>query len=96
MRTILVVYSNDRLSKKEWQTMKRYAFNTESVVKVGHRFNVEGYDTPVQVVEIFPKAYRYVDTSSGELSNKRKPSTKQFEIREIKISGKKNGTRCYT
>jgi len=83
MKTILVIYTHTKLSKQDAQTMKRYSFNTISKVKVGDMLSIPRYTTPVQVVEILPKCYKYVDTSNGELSNTRKPSTMQYEIRVI-------------
>ena len=85
MKTILVIYTFERLSKKAARTSRRYSFNTEARVSVGDMFEAEEYATPMQVVEILPKTYRYVDTNSGELSNRRKASTKQFEIRTLEI-----------
>ena len=86
MKTILVVYTCEKLSKRDTQTMKRYSFNTKADVKIGDLVETKQYDTPLQVVEILDACYKYVDVNSGELSNKRKPSTKQFEIRELIIN----------
>lgn len=85
MKTILVVYSHDRLSKSEHQTLKRYAFNIDEPVKVGDRLKLEKYATPVQVVEILPKPLKYVNLHSGDMSNKRTASTQQVEIRTLRI-----------
>jgi hypothetical protein len=85
MKTILVVYSNIRLSKSEHQTLKRYAFNIDEPVKVGDRLKLEKYSTPVQVVEILPKPLKYVNLHSGAMSNKRTASTQQVEIRTLHI-----------
>lgn len=70
--------------------MKRYSFNTSARVKIGDRFRSDQYSTDMQVVDIFDTVYKYVDINSGELSNKRKASTKQYEIREVTIKDKKN------
>lgn len=85
LRTILVVYSNTRLTPKQTQTLCRYSFNTKDAVKVGTRFSSPDYQTAMQVVEVMAKTYRYVNTHTGDLSNTRAPSTKQYEIRVVEI-----------
>jgi CxxC motif-containing protein len=84
MKTILVVYTNKLLSKREYQTMKRYSFNTSSTVKIGDLIKLDMYTTPVQVVDILSTCFKYVDIFNGKLSNKKAASTCQYEIREIK------------
>lgn len=86
MKTIMVVYTDVKLTKSEAQTMKRYSFNTKSKVKVGDLFSLPAYTTAMQVVEVLDACYKYIDIGSGELSNKKKASTKQYEVREIEVS----------
>lgn len=83
MKTILVIYSHSRVTNKQAQGMKKYAFNVSFPVKVGDRFTSEDYTTPMQVVGICSKTYKYVDTHSGKLANKPFASTKNFELREL-------------
>lgn len=85
MKTILVVYTNVKLTKKETQTLKRYAFNVSQRVVVGDMFTGDDYSTDMQVVEVMKTCYKYVNTHTGNLSNKRTGSTKQFEIRNLHI-----------
>ena len=85
MKTVLVVYTSDKLSKKESQTLKRYCFNTRSAIKVGMMLETDLYTTPMQVVEIFPKSFKYVDLTSGVMSNRKAASTRQVEVREIRL-----------
>lgn len=85
MKTILVVYTHAKLTKKEYQTLKKYSFNTKSPVKVEDHLEVSSYDTPVQVVEVLQKPFKYVNIHTGNLSNKKENTTKQYEIREISI-----------
>lgn len=85
MKTILVVYSNIRLSKREHQTHKRYAFNIDEPVKVGDLLKLEKYSTPVQIIEIIAKPFKYINLYSGDMSNKRTASTQQVEIRTLRI-----------
>lgn len=65
--------------------MKQYAFNTEASMKVGDMFASDDYTTPMQVVEVLDKAFKYVNLADGKLSDKR-DSTRQFELRVLKIS----------
>ena len=86
MKTILVVYTEVKCSKKATQTMNRYAFNTKSSIKVGMLLEGDDYTTPMQVVDMYPVAYKYVDLISGELSIRKKASTKQVEIRQMHLT----------
>lgn len=86
MKTILVVYTAEKLTKKEHQTLKRYSFNTSCNIKVGDLLESEHYSTPMQVVEVLSKTYKYVNIKTGELSNKRQANTSQVEIRVLKLA----------
>jgi hypothetical protein len=90
MKTILVVYTFDKLTKKSVQGVKKYAFNVSFPVKVGDMFDSDDYSTPMQVVEVMKKTFKYVNTFSGDLSNKPFYSTKNFELRELVMSQSKN------
>lgn len=85
MKTILVIFSQEKLSKSEHQTMKRYSFNTKANLKVGDRLITEMYSTPIQVVEVLDKGYKYYNKGTGELSSKRVANSMQLEIREIRV-----------
>lgn len=88
MKTILVVYTNVRLDKKAYVSMKQYSFNTAAKLKVGDLVKSPDYDTAMQVVEVLPKAYKYVNLADGKLSDKR-DSTRQFEIRHLVLTDKR-------
>lgn len=84
MKTILVVYSNTPVSKAEAGRMKKYSFNTSAEVKVGDTIESPEYTTKLQVVKVLDQAFKYFNSSTGELSNEFKAST-QWEIRELVI-----------
>lgn len=65
--------------------MKRYSFNTKSHVKAGDLLDTDRYTTKMQVVEVLDKHYKYVNIGTGELHNKKAASTKNYEIRELRI-----------
>lgn len=90
MKTVLVIYTHEVLTKKEHQTLKRYAFNTRSKIKIGDHIELDLYDTPVQVVEVLPKVYKYYNHRTGDLSNKRVASSVQNELREFKVVNQRN------
>lgn len=83
-KTILVVYTNEKVTAKEAARMKRYAFNTIAPVKVGDMLQSPEYSTKMQVVKILEKAHKYYNASTGELSDKFN-STTQWEIRDFII-----------
>ena len=86
MKTILVVYTHEKLNKKESQALKRYSFNAADNIKVGMLLEAEEYETPMQVVKILPTCYKFVNLSTGELSNKTKVnSTRDVEIRVLRL-----------
>ncbi len=84
MKTIFVVYTPLPLSKKEAFSLKRYSFNTKSKVKVGDYFISPDYSTPMQVVEVLSRSFKYVDFASGELSNTL-TNTNQRPMKEIVV-----------
>lgn len=90
MKTIIVVYTDIKLSKADWQTMKRYSFNTRSKVRIGDMIEGDRYSTAMQVIEILDTTYKYVNVGTGELSNKKAANTKQYEIRELRVNDDKS------
>lgn len=83
MITILVAYSDTKLSKKAAQTVKRYAFNTELDLKVDDRFTSDDYSTAMQVVEVLPEPYNYINLATGELSVERTKAVNCVALREL-------------
>jgi hypothetical protein len=97
VKTILVIYTNDRLTEKEAASKKRYAFNCEDrKVKVGDFLKIEDYETPVQVVEVLSKCYSHVNLLNGDLKNEA-TSTRDFPLRELVFAfhKSKNVVYCY-
>ena len=84
MKTILVVYTNRQMSKKEIAGAKKYAFNTDSDLKVGEIISSQEYTTPMMVVKVLDESYQYFNFATGELTNKFN-STSQWEIRTLII-----------
>ena len=85
MKTIIVVYTNTKITKKaEIAKLKRYSFNTSSDVKEGDLISTSSYNTCIQVVKVLEKDHKYYNTSTGELSNEY-TSTTQWEIKELVI-----------
>lgn len=86
MKTILVVYSNCHVSKKDANKMKHYAFNTDSdnVPPVGSMLKSPDYDTNMVVIKVLPRSFKYYNMATGELSDDF-TSTAQREIRTMEI-----------
>jgi hypothetical protein len=85
MKTIFCIYSNTPVAASDINKFKKYCFNSEieaNGLKVGDRIASSAYNTPIQVVEILPVSYRYVNIATGELSDILN-STNQFEIRPL-------------
>jgi hypothetical protein len=72
------------MSKKEIAGAKKYAFNTDSDLKVGEIISSQEYTTPMMVVKVLDESYQYFNFATGELTNKFN-STSQWEIRTLII-----------
>ena len=81
MKTILVIYSNERVSSTK--DYKKYAFNTDSDVEVGDMLETNAYNTNLIVVRVLEEAFKYYD-ASGKLSNNFN-STRMDEIKTLKV-----------
>jgi len=82
MKTILVVYSNERVSDDT--KLKRYAFNTEADVEVGDVLKTNSYDTLLNVVRVLDEAFKYYNAATGKLSNTF-DSTKMYDIKKLNV-----------
>ncbi len=83
--TVLVVYTNTKLTDKaSIGRLKKYSFNTSSILKDGDMIETKEYDTKLQVVKVLDKDFKYFNRSTGELSNTFNSSS-QWEIRELKL-----------
>lgn len=85
MKTIFCIYSEKAVTITDISKFKKYSFNCEvedNGLKVGDRITTNAYNTPLQVVEILPTSFRYVNIATGELSDILN-STNQFEIRPL-------------
>ena len=85
MKTILVIYTNTKMANSGYT--KRYCFKTDNDVKLGDMLSSKAYDTPMQVVKILNKDYKYFNKVTGDMSNIYSNSN-QYEIRSIKILAK--------
>jgi hypothetical protein len=84
MKTILVIYSDVKLSNSAAFVKKKYPFLTASSLKVGDRLRSPDYSTDMQVVGFMPSA-KWVNKVTGELSNKH-TSTEQLPLRELRLT----------
>ena len=84
LKTIIVVYTATKLTQKEANNLKHYAFNTNDNLKVGDMISSKDYNTPMQVIKVLNKAYDFFNLSNGELSDEY-TSTAQRPIRKFII-----------
>lgn len=84
-KTIFVVYTNSTaVGVITNRNLKRYAFNTDSEVKVGDVVVSKDYDTRMIVVTVLGKSYKYYDRVTGALSDEI-TSTGMYEIKDMKV-----------
>jgi len=85
MKTLLVIYTNDRvLDSEKIAKTKKYSFNSESNLQVDDLIKSSKYDSLIQVTKVFDKSYKYYNVQTGEMSNEH-TSTLQYEIKELII-----------
>ena len=88
MKTIIVIYTNNRInSAKEVNSKPKYSFNTEAALKVGDIIKSSQYSSNMQVTAVLDKCYKYVNCKTGDLSMECN-STNCFAIRELIIQDK--------
>lgn len=84
MKTILVVYTNLKLTNKEIADNKliKYAFRTSEDVEVGDLIESKDYSKSMQVVDVIDTDYKFYNAQTGEL-RKEINSTKMYPIKTI-------------
>lgn len=84
MKTILVVYTNVKLTNKEIADNKltKYAFRTSGDVEVGDLIESKDYSKSMQVTDVIDADYKFYNTQTGELRNEIN-STKMYPIKTI-------------
>ena len=89
MKTVLGIYTHNKLSSKEALKKKKYAFNTDQDLKVNDLIESNEFSTPIQIVQVLDKSFNYVNIATGDLSHEI-TSTNQFPVREIIIRQEKS------
>lgn len=84
MKTILVVYTDQKLSVEQINNrkMQKYCFRTESEVEVGDVLKSKSYSTNMIVTDVVNPDYKYYNTQSGEMTNTIN-STKCYPIKTL-------------
>lgn len=94
MKTVLVIYTSRKITGKEIDSFKRYAFNTEADISVGDMIESEDYGNKMQVVKILNNSYKYYNKNTGELSDEF-TSSMQYDIKELKLETEKEENVVY-
>lgn len=84
MKTILVVYTNVKLTNKEIadNRLTKYAFRTSEDVEVGDLIESKDYSKSMQVVDVINTDYKFYNAQTGELRSEIN-STKMYPIKTI-------------
>lgn len=85
LKTIVVIYTDKIKSDAVIRNDKKYSFNTVSEVNVGDLIKSPNYTTPMQVVKILDKSYKYYHQVTGDFSNEY-TSSAQWDIRTLVIN----------
>jgi hypothetical protein len=70
MKTILVVYTDQKLSVEQINSrkMQKYCFRTENEVEVGDVLKFKGYTNNMVVTDVVDADYKYYNAQSGEMT----------------------------
>lgn len=84
MKTILVVYTDVRLTNKEIadNRLAKYAFRTSEDVEAGDLIESKDYRKSMQVTDVIDADYKFCNAQTGELRNEIN-STKMYPIKTI-------------
>ena len=71
MKTILVVYTNEKLTVEQINSrkMKKYCFRIDGEIAVGDVLKSKTYSTNMVVTDILDTDYKYYNNQTGDLSN---------------------------
>ena len=86
MKTILVVYTNEKLTvnKINNSKLRKYAFRIEDNVEEGDILKSSIYSSNMIVTDVIDNDFKYFNSQSGELSNEIK-STMCYPIKTIEL-----------
>ena len=84
MKTILVVYTDQKLSVEQINSrkMQKYCFRTESEVNVGDVLKSKSYTNNMVVTDVVDADHKYYNAQSGEMTNTIN-STKCYPIKTL-------------
>lgn len=87
MKTILVVYTNNRpISVKQAndEELTKYCFRTEDNIEVGNVVKSRSYSSTMLVTDVIDEDFKYYNASSGKLT-KEPDSTRCYPIKTLKL-----------
>lgn len=84
MKTILVVYTDQKLSVEQINNrkMQKYCFRTESEIEVGDILKSNSYNSNLVVTDVVDADYKYYNAQNGEMTNTIN-STKCYPIKTL-------------
>lgn len=91
MKTLIGIFTKEKLPLDEAIKGKQYSFNSADNIEVDDHIQTEQYRNKIQVVAVVDPAYRFVNIKTGDLSNI-KHDDNYVPIREINLL-KENGEK---
>lgn len=87
MKTILVVYTNEKLTIEQINSrkMQKYCFRTKGEINTGDVLKSNNYEKTMIVTDVIDTDKRFYNTQTGDLTNEI-TSTKCYPIKELVIS----------
>ena len=84
MKTILVVYTNEKLTVEQINNRKlqKYCFRTDSEVAVGDVLKSNNYNSNMIVTDVVDADYKFYNAQTGEMRNEIN-STKCYPIKTM-------------
>lgn len=83
MKTILVIFVNEKVDPKFIGKYREYSFNTDAVVKVGDLLKSSEYNSLLQVIKVYDEHFKYFTYGTGELTCEKNPKETQGLIKTL-------------
>lgn len=83
MKTILVIFVDEKVNPELISKYREYSFNTDADVKVGDVLSSPEYNSLLQVVKVLDEYFKYFTYGTGELTNERNLKENQGLIKSL-------------
>lgn len=83
MKTILVIFVDEKVKPELIGKYREYSFNTDADVKVGDMLSSPEYNSLLQVIEVLDECFKYFTYGTGELTHEKDLKENQGLIKTL-------------